>query len=198
MSLGIAKCLADVLRNDIVSIPASTFVVNYPTLFKSATAVPTHLYTCLKDIYLGSASMTTPASTWNQWVVETFGFGFSGSQTIAVIPTRIIDQADVNFGPKSNTPGAEFAEVYLYLKKGGPLYIAVDEDRLANAELRIRRLLDYNYRTNITGTPEIPITDLSINPNSDIKAYWQGIVNPINDQNIAALYYCFYTRIFVK
>ena len=198
MSLDAAVCLANVLINDVVSIPASTFVAQYPLLFNSATAVPTHLYTCLKDIWLGSQSASTTNAQWAKFVNATYGLGTSGYTTIDIIPTRILDQADVKLGAKSNTPGAEFAEIYIYFKKTGALNALTDQGKMAKAEARVRRLIDYNYRTNITGMPEIPITSININPQADFKCYWQGIINPINEQNIAALYYVTYTRLFLK
>lgn len=200
MSAGIAKSLADVLRNDLITVQASTYVTNYPSIFNAASAVPTFLYTCLKDIWtVGTVDQGISNSAWASRIQDSYGFGLGGNRVINITPIRILDQVDgPQDGNRSNVPGSEFAEVYVYLKIGGQLASA-DVDRITQAELRIRRLLDYNYATNIANKPEIPVTDLTINPTADIKAYWQGVVAPpITDKDVAILYYCYYTRLLLK
>ena len=73
---GIGKCIADVLRNDIVTVPASTYVTMYPTIFNAASAVPTYVNTCLKDIWLqGTAASGNTATQWASDVIDLFGIG---------------------------------------------------------------------------------------------------------------------------
>lgn len=84
---GFGKCIADVLRNDILSVPASTFVTQYPLLFNAASAVPTYMWQSLRDIWL--AGTTTPLTNWPDMVTDSLGSGVSGQRTIDVITTRI-------------------------------------------------------------------------------------------------------------
>jgi hypothetical protein len=199
MSTGIGKCLADVLRNDVTTLFASSYVAAYPLQFNAASAVPTYLYTCIKDIWLsGTPSSGYTNTQWAGMVTDSFGVGQSGSRTIDVQTNRIMDQCDspVDIGPKSNATGAEFAEVFIYLKIGGTVSQA-DADRCALAELRIRSLIDYNWGTNVNGIPEIPVTDLTIDPQSDVKAYWDGLVGK-DSKEFYVRFYCFYQRLVVK
>lgn len=194
---GFGKCLADVLRNDTLSVAASTFVTAYPLQFNAASAVPTYLYQCLQDIWL--TGTTTSTTKWADQVTDSLGPGNSGARTIDVITTRIVDQIDAPEGyPSSNEYGAEFAEIYIYFKLGGAISaVDISSDRVKNAELRTRFLLDYNWRVNTNHNYEIPITDLSINSSSDNKAYWKGVTNPQSSKDAAALYCCTYTRLYL-
>lgn len=196
---GFERCMADVLRGDILSVPASTFVTAYPLLFNAASAVPTYLFSSLRDIWLTGTNI--PNSRWTSQVTDYLGPGRSGSRTIDVVTTRFVDQVDAPDGyPQSNTYGAEFAEIYVYMKLGGE-FTAADTDRISNAELRIRRLLDYNYRTNVLGQGEIPIgTAITIDANSDRKAYWKGSVAAVPGQaekDLSTLFCCTYTNIYL-
>lgn len=196
MSTGILKCVADVLRNDVVSMPSSGFPDMNAGSY-TASGVPTYVYTCLKDIWLTAAvASATSQDKWNKTIVDKYGTGQSGSRTIDVCGYRIIDQDESphGVGPKSNTPGAEFAEIYVYLKEPGDIS-QEDENRLSNASMRIRRLIDYNYATNTVHRPEITITDNSILASDDVKVYWQGTISN-NDKSAYDLYYAFYTRIY--
>lgn len=207
MAIGVAKSLADVLRGDVTSIPASTFVVAYPQFFSGgASAVPTHYYTCLKDLILGPITATISASAWAaNYVVDQFGYGLSNGKTIDIVVTRVIDGSEAT-EESANEQGAEMAEVFIYLKKPGALQ-AADRDGLANAALRIQRLLDWNYALNVVGgAPPVPVTDNTLDPRYPIKAYWQGMANlwPLvkaEEQSDKALAICFhvhYSRLFLK
>lgn len=193
---GIAKVLADVLRNDTLSTQASAYVAAYPTIFSAASAVPLHFYTSLKDIWTTGTTITN----WSTTIVDTYGYGESGTRTIDVVPVRILDGIDGPEGfPASNTTGSRFAEIYILFKIAGVLAPA-DVDRITNAELRIQRLLDYNYRCNLLGNSEIPVNAPSIvNPNEDLKAYWQGFKNaPINDKEVLSCWYVSYCELRLK
>lgn len=195
MSIGVSKCLADVLRADIVSIPASTFVARYPTTFAAgASAVPTHFYTCLKDILVPTVSVSDYQTNY---VVDSWGYGKSGPDTVDVVLSRIID-GSLAEEESSNEQGAEMAELFVYIKKGGALVAATDMDRLANAALRIQRLLDWNYRINVGLQASIPVTETTLNPNYPIKAYWHGIANLPSDKSIAICFFVHYSRLFLR
>jgi hypothetical protein len=196
MSVGITHVIADVLRNDVTTVPASTFVSLYPSVFNAASAVPTYLYTCLKDIWLANTTASGNSNTyWSDQIVSTYGYGNSGRRTIDV--TFLRTQDGINSpNNQSNTVGAEYAEIFIYFKIGDVLQPG-DVDRITNAELRVRRLIDYNYRVNITKTPIFTSDDLTIDPNYPIQPYWQGFIG--KDQSpskeCAALYFCTYRRL---
>lgn len=191
---GIGKCIADVLRNDIVSVPASTYVTLYPTLFNAASAVPTYVYTCLKDIWLQNttASGNTPFQ-WSADVIDLFGLGSDGTKTVSVCTNRTVDQINGprDMGPKSNNAGAKYSEIFIYLKIGQNLSQA-DSDRVYQAALRIEKLIDYDYRTNVLGQKEIPISATSINNQADLKLYWDGSLNRTSREAFLR-YHAFYS-----
>ncbi len=193
---GIATVIANVLRQDTLSGAASTYVANYPTLFSAgASSVPLHLYTCLKDLW-GQSEKTN--EQWSQYIVDTFGLGLSAGNSIDVTTFRIIDQGDVPKGmTSSNETGAEMAEVHILMKIPDKVSSA-DSSRLYEAEARIRRLIDYNYRVNTTHTPSIRSTDPTIRSDRMIQCYWQGAVRPDDIKSWAVSYFCSYSRVFLK
>ena len=195
--MSISKVLSAILRSDTLSTAASSYVAKYPHYFSSTADVPVHFYTSLKDIWLTGTAISS--SKWNNCIVDTYGFGDSSDRSIDIIPTRILDSVDGPEGwPADNTVGARFAEIYILFKIAGNLQPA-DVDRITQAELRIQRLLDYNYHNNLVQNAELPVVISSgINPDADIKAYWQGFKQaPINDKEIAACYYLGYTQLFL-
>lgn len=193
MSSGIEKVIADVLLADTISTPASAYVATYPTIFNAASAVPTHYYTCLKDIWLKGTNYN-----WADSVVSTFGFGDTGSRTIDIVPVRVLDSVDGPEGfPSSNSTGAKFSEVYILFKIGGALK-PTDASVIRDAELRIQRLLDYNYRS-LQNLPEIIINKPSnIDPDADLKMYWQGFKCAVDDKQLYVVFYVSYTDLFLK
>lgn len=199
MASGIAKCIADVLRNDTLSGYASSYVATYPQLFNAASAVPSYLYTSLKDIWMANSSAS--GLNWSNLIQDTYGFGYGGNREISVVTVRTLDIVDSPMDElyKSNTTGCEFAEVFIYFKITGNLSTS-DIDRIVQAELRVRRLIDYNYRVNVCNNVEFPITDLTINPTEDVKCYWQGSVANVQGQEkqLAIQYYAGYTRLLLK
>lgn len=193
---GITAVLADVLRNDVLSVPASSFVVQYPNLFNGqASAVPAWCYTSLKDLWgMGAKSN----EEWSRYVVDIFGLGRSSGNTIDITQFRVLDQADAPAGayPKSNDIGAEMAEIHIMFK----LPDAVPEEaknRLYYSSMRVRRLLDYNYRVNTTRTRQFPSTDITIRSDKDLKVYWIGEVRNDDIKAWMCQYYAFYTKVCV-
>lgn len=193
---GITAVLADVLRNDVLSVPASTFVTQYPSLFNGqASAVPAWCYTSLKDLW-GMGAKTN--DEWSRYIVDIFGLGRSAGNTVDVTQYRVIDQADAPKGafPQSNDIGAELSEIHIMLKQPD----AVPEEaknRLYYASMRIRRLLDYNYRVNTVHDWAIPSTDITIRSDRDIKVYWIGEVRNDDIKAWMCQYYAFYTKVCV-
>lgn len=194
MSTGIGKCLSDVLRGDITSGTASAVSAQYPLLYPSASGVPQYLYMSLRDIWLTGTGIAN--SEWSNRVVDAYGLGLGGNRVIYVTPYRIFDGANAPESmPRSNEYGAEFCELFIYMSIGSKIE-AADVDRITQTELRIRRLIDFNYANNILGNFHIPVTEATINPNSPIMCYWQGILrDPTPQRDMAIQYYTTYTRI---
>lgn len=193
----IADELAQVLRNDIISGTASSWVAAYPTTFSAgASSVPVWYYTCLKDIWAAGVDGGITTTQWQEdYVVSRFGLGDSRPKTVDLSEVRELDQADwpSNF-PNSNTIGAMGSEVHLYLKY--PDAVPADiSTMLELAELRIRRLLDYNVRVNQFGTRMFSLSEPEFT--GDCKVYWQGLVS--NDiKSMFVKYFAFYTRTMLR
>jgi hypothetical protein len=174
--INIADAVAQVLRNDIISGTASGWVVAYPTMFSAgASSVPLWMYTCLKDIWAIGVEGGITTSQWqNEYVVSRFGLGESRPKTIDISCVRTIDQADWPAGlPQSNTIGAEANELHIYLKYPNAVP-EVASEMLEQAELRIRRLIDYNVRVNTFGNKQFQPGDPFV---GDTKAYWEGWIS---------------------
>lgn len=190
---GIADVLADVVRNDFTSMAASSWVAAYPTIFTGgASSVPEYLYMSMKDIWAPDVSITE----WQtKWVTSIFGLGYSGSKTVDVIQYRTLDQVDFpkNF-PQSNLEGGDGAEVHIYFKL--PDNVSLNQSsRTAQAAMRIRKLLDHNWRTNVDRQPQIPSTNTMIRNDQSIKAYWQGALTVDDIKSVRVIFYVFYTNL---
>ncbi len=193
----IADELAAVLRNDIISGTASSWVAAYPTTFSAgASSVPTWFYTCLKDIWAEGVSGGITTTQWqNEYVVSRFGLGESRPKTVDLSEVRELDQCDWPAGfPASNSIGALGSEIHLYIKY--PDAVPSDISTMIEmAELRIRRLLDYNVRVNQFGTRMFQLSSPEFT--GDCKAYWQGLVS--NDvKSMFVKYFVFYTRTMLR
>jgi hypothetical protein len=196
MSLAAANVIAEVLRNDVSSIAASTIVAAYPAYFSSEATVPKHLYMCLKDIWSGS-SMSS--ADWQNMVTASYGTAEGGSQNIVVIPTQVLDSAYAPYPEyKSNEFGAEWAEIYIYLARRGRVD-ASDSYIIEQACSRLKYLLDVNYRTNIGRLPAInTAVEPSINPNRYFFAHYYGLSNIANAKENAVIFHCSYTLLFLR
>lgn len=186
---GAADVIADALRSDVLSGQASAWVSYYPDTFAAgATSVPVHFYTSLMEIW-GVSDVTK----WqNEYVVSIFGLGASKSATIDVCSYRIMDQVDwpVN-SPKINESGAEGAEIHIYLKMPDKVP-DVDYNRIAEAERRIRRIIDYNLRVNTRHKAYFTSSGAMIRNDRPLKVYWQGAI--IDDVKSAKIvYYAYYS-----
>lgn len=194
---GASKYIADLIRADITSSTASGVVASYPTIFTTgASAVPQHLYMCAKDIWLTGTSIT---ATWSTLVVDVLGLGYSGPNSIEVITIREMNQEDSPLGPKSNTIGAKCAEVMVCLKVPDRPQTG-DSTRFYEMGRRLERILDYNYRLNLTRRVYPAPTDYTLNPNANIEIYWDGFANglPINNAKYVGLvFYVYYSALYL-
>lgn len=195
--MDIATAIADVLRGDVISGTASSWVAAYPTTFSAgASSVPLWMYTCLKDIWATGVTGGITTTDWqNEYVVSRFGLGESRPKTIDVTAVRTIDQADWPNGfPQSNSIAAEATEIHIYLKYPDAVPESAAE-MLFHAEMRIRRLIDYNMRVNTFGNRMFPMPSPPFT--GDSKVYWQGFIS--NDiKSTFIRYFAFYTQIALR
>lgn len=197
MYTDIATVIADVLREDLLSGQASAWVAAYPTTFSTgASGVPAHFYTSLRDIWSQAVGATISDSDWqNKYIVSSFGEGNSRSRTLEVCNVRTIDQADWPRGlPQSNSIGAEATEVWIYLKLPDQVSSSISSV-ISEAELRIRRLIDYNYRVNTCKTRMFSANNPSFS--GDMKCYWNGFLQDSSKESFIK-YFTAYTRLFLE
>lgn len=194
-SNGITAVIADILRNDVVSVPASGFINSPGLLTAEASSVPVWTYTCLKDIW-GMGAKTD--AEWAEYVVDVFGLGRSSGNTIDITVFRTLDQCDSPAGafPKSNTFGAKFSEVHIMFKLPDAITNS-QKNILYNASMRIQRLLDWNYRVVTLRQKGIVSTDITISKDNNIQLYWQGDIRPQDSKDWMTMYYAFYTQICI-
>lgn len=193
---GITDVLADVLRNDLNSMQASAWVAAYPTTFSAgASSVPEYLYMSLRDIWAPGVS----DEEWqNNWITSTFGLGYSGSRTIDVTQVRTLDQADFpKQFPQSNDTGADGTEIHVYLKL--PDKVAVNQSfRVSQGAMRIRKLLDYNWRVDTDFNSNIESSSPMIRNDRPIQARWQGFISVEDIKSIRIVFYLFFTNLVLK
>lgn len=188
---GITDVLADILRADVVSQPASAWVEAYPTFFAAgASSVPEYLYKSLKDIWLPGSTITQ----WENAITSVFGLGYSGSRTIDVTQVRSLDQADFpKQFPQGNDTGSDGTEVHVYLKLPDNVQTA-NSTKVAMGSMRVRKLLDHNWRTNYD-RQVIVSTNPMIRNDRPIWALWQGFVSVEDIKSIRVIFYVFYTNL---
>jgi hypothetical protein len=194
-SNGITAVIAEVLRNDVVSVPASGFIDNPALISASASAVPPWTYTCLKDLW-GMQDKTN--DEWSRYIVDVFGLGRSSGNTIDVTVFRTIDQCDTPAGafPKSNTFGAKMSEVHIMFKLPDRVTDS-QKEMLYFSSMRIQRLLDWNYRLNTTKQAPITSNDITIRNDCNIQLYWIGDIRPQDSKDWMTMYYAFYTQVCI-
>lgn len=195
--MDIAAAIADVLRSDLTSGTASSWVAAYPNTFSAgASSVPIWMYQSLRDIWATGVSGGITDQVWQEeYIVSRFGLGESRPKTIDIAAIRTLDQADFPNGfPQSNSIAAEATEIRIYLKYPDAVPESAAE-MLFNAEMRIRRLIDYNMRVNTFGNRMFPMPSPPFT--GDTKVYWQGFAsNDIKSTQI--IYYAFYTQLTLR
>lgn len=191
------EIIADILRDDTLSIPASTFVERYPDQFEAASAVPTHFYTCLKDIWVGTNFSN---AAWATFVVSSMGMGEEKSNGIEIFPVLVCESVDHPNSVKSNTPGAKYAEIEIHLKIPAVVSSA-DRNKIRDAELRIERLLDFKYRNNICRQGAIypdPAIDNTLDPDYPLKIRFLRFVNVATRKELSVLFSVDYVNLFLR
>lgn len=193
---GIADVVAGVLRNDLVSGQASAWVAAYPTTFSmGASSVPEYLYMSLRDIWEPGATDIT----WQEkFVVSIFGLGYSGPKTIDVVQYRSLEQGDwPKQFPASNTEGAEGAELHILVKLPDNVSLN-NSSKTAQAAMRIRKLIDHNWRTNLDRQPQISSDNPMIRNDQSIKVWYQGAIAADDIKSVRLIFYAFYTNLALR
>src|SRR3990167_11014771 len=188
------EVIANVLRLDVTSTAASSFVDTYPQYFSDTSQVPAHFYKSLCNIWLGSDMAT---SVWANYITTSFGMGNSRPDGIEIIPTRVLESIKHPDSIRNNAIGAEYAEMVIYLKIPGKPTI---DNKIRDAELRIRRLIDWNYRglRNQARFFASVSTDNTINPDQPIKCQFREYITYVNEKQLGLIYGCDYSRLFLK
>ena len=191
-----AKAIQYYLAQDVIDGSASTVSTNNPTLWPTASDVPDYAFESLGTIWLGAPSLSS--DLYNK-IVYAFGSntnttGNSGEITLYTQPIESVLFDRV----KDNTIGAEETNLIIRLFKvqrpnsstTAPL------ETMQNAELRLRYLLDGNWRRLRKGVPpQIPSTgDKSINPNVGVYLTWEGFITPPTATEIQVRYKAYYVR----
>lgn len=193
---GIADVIAEVLRNDVVSMAASSWVAAYPTTFSAgASSVPEYLYLSIKDIWAPEATV----SDWQtKYVVSTFGLGYTGPKTVDVCQYRSLEQGDwPKQFPASNDVGADGAEIHVYLKLPDNVSLN-NSSKTAQGAMRVRKLLDHNWRTNLDRQGQIPSGNPMIRDDESIKVWYQGSVSVDDIKSVRMVFYAFFTNLALR
>lgn len=191
------EIIADILRNDTLSIPASTYVERYPDTFTAASAVPTHFYTCLKDIWVSSSLND---NVWATYIISSLGMGEEKSNGIEVFPVLVCESVDHPNSMKLNIPGAKYAEIEIHLKIPAVVNIN-DRNKIRDAGLRIERLIDFKYRNNICREGAIypdPSIDNTLHPDYPLKIRFLRFVNVATRKELSLLFSVDYVNLFLR
>ena len=165
-----ADVIRETLLGDLTSVAASSISASYPELFADATEVPAFLYTSLKDIWVG---VSAASSEYARRVIAYYGEGKTvASGDIEIIPMVIKESADVPSGWQDDTPGAETA---VFAIKFAVPRTTTSYDKVRDAALRTRYLLDNDWRSRRGENPQLTIAgDLTINKNGHFRCFWLG------------------------
>lgn len=189
-----AKAIQYYLCQDVVDGSAASVSAANPTIWATAADVPDYAYKSLGTIWTGAP---TTSSNLENRIVYQFGSVTNNTIEIALF-TQPVDSVLFD-RVKDNEIGAEETNLVIRLSKpqGRPgIDTLANFNTVQQAELRIRYLLDLNWRSLRKGTPpQIPSTgDKSINPSYGINITWDGYISPPNAVECQFRYRVFYIR----
>lgn len=155
----------------------------------SSSVVPDYAYKSFGAIWV---SATCASSELANRVVYKLGSKLEASLGEVTLLGTIIESVDVtNDGLRSNDPGAEtmYLDIVLRLPEERQNW-----DKISNADLRLRYLLDENWRKRRRGTsPFIPnLGDYSID--TSVRLRWTRHMVPPNAKEIWSRFIVSYTR----
>lgn len=185
-----AKAIRYYLMQDTVSGSASTVSTDNPNLWPTAADVPDYAYKSLGNLWLSSA--TPVSSQLGDSIVYRFGQNDTATNEISIFTQPI--ESVISDTMRDNTIGAEESNLVIRITKTATSSSSVD--LIQNIELRLRYLLDINWRRRRRGTPPfIPSTgDKSLDSAVGVLCEWDGYVTMPNAIQTIVRYKTYYVR----
>ena len=176
------------LINDTMGLQASSVQASNPILFPTVASVPPYAYQPLSQIWVGSSAGSSQMSSR---VVYQLGMGLEEALgEITLMGLEIQSNEYPGHGFDSNAPGAETMELVVVLRQPDSIK---NWNRIVQAELRIRYLLDENWRkTRKRTSPFIPNTDPSVD--GDVRCTRMRQLEAPNAKELHSRYVICYTR----
>lgn len=192
-----AQAIQYYLCQDVVDGSAAAVSAANAAFWPSPANVPSYAYESLGTIWTGAA---TVSSVFRNDIVYRFG-NVDETNTEISIFTQPIESANFD-RVRANTIGAEETNVVIRLFKAQTRATNKNDgmDLIKNAELRIRYLLDSNWRRLRKGTaPFIPSTgDSSLDPSVGVYLVWDGFISPPSAVECHIRYRAYYVRAVPK
>lgn len=185
---------------DTIDSTASAINALNGNAYGSPSKVPLYMYTSLCTIWTGASGNV---AALDKAIVVSSGEG-KDPATNAITIAPYICESDSNEnegGLENDDTGAEAALVKIFLKTS-PTPTSSVFNRIQNAELRIRLLLDTIIRSKYGYSSSIPINntgDLSIDDTADLfMCQWLGYETEPSASQLAVNYALSYYRSFGK
>lgn len=194
-----AKAIRHYISQDTVDGSAATVAASNPNLWSSAADVPEYAYLSLAQIWTG----TNLSSRLEDTIVYRFGMNDTasidprtpsaknpGEISLFTRPTESVLSDRI----KDNTIGAEESNLVIRIEKATGKNLSLDT--IMNVELRLRYLLDSNWRRLRKGvTPNIPSTgDNTLDPQRGVFCIWDGFAGQPTATECIVRYRIYYYR----
>lgn len=185
---------------DTIDSTASAINALNNNAYGSNSKVPFYMYTSLCTIWTGASGNV---AALDKSIIVSSGEGKDTATNAITIAPYICesDSQENEGGLQSDDVGAEAALVRLFLKTK-PTPIPSEFNRIQNAELRIRLLLDTLIRSRYGYSSSIPINntgDLSIDDTYDLfMCQWLGYETEPSASQLVVNYAISYYRSFGK
>lgn len=182
------------LANDFTTTAASTVQANNTDIWPSAALVPSYAYLPLSKIWLGNVGVPSASSAMSDRIIYQLGMGLEDSRgDITLYGTSIESCLAGEYGLDANNAGASSMTMDIYFRLPEE---KENWNKVINAELRVRYLLDENWRKRRSSTPPwVPnLGDYSVI--GPVRCTWQRILMPPNSKELVSRYFvCFYTAV---
>ena len=185
-----AEAVRYYLMQDVVDGVAATVSANNAGFWPLASDVPDYAFKSLGTIWFGSV---TPSSTLGNQIVYRLGLADTATNEITLYTLPM--ESVVFDSIRDNTIGAEESNLIIRLIKPQKSS-TTNFETIQNTELRIRYLLDMNWRRLRKGVyPNITSTgDNSLDPTFGVKCMWDGYLTPPNAVECQVRYKIYYRR----
>lgn len=189
--LATALYISSDVHSAVTTTQASVQAAN-PTLWPLVTQVPPYAYQSFGDIWISSTTFTAASGDVFGRVVYQLGANLEASLGEVTILGEGIESADVrNMGLQENTAGAETMYLNTVLRLPEELQ---DWNKIVNADLRLRWLLDENWRKARHVPAYIPnLGDYTIGGN--VRISWIRHLVPPNAKEVWSQYLLCYDRL---